>query len=194
MVKAIIFDFFGVLVTEGFKLFRDTHFPDDEQKWQAAIELVNKHDSGLISKAQFIEGMADISGKSIDFVAESINSNKPNKLLIEYIKSELKPKYKIGVLSNSGDDYLSQMLDPSDAKMFDDVILSYRYGMIKPQIEIFELAAERLGVLTTECVFIDDSPSHCQGARRAGMKTIHYEDFPSFKKQIAKILSTVADN
>lgn len=194
MIKAIIFDFFGVLVSEGFKQFRDDHFPGDEEKWEKAIKLVNKHDSGLISKDQFIAGMADISGTSFDYVANNVNNNRPNSSLLEYIKTNLKPKYKIGVLSNSGDDYISQMLDPADVAIFDDVILSYRYGMIKPQVEIFELAAERLGALTTECIFIDDSPSHCEGASRAGMKPLYYEDFPGFKKQLEQILAAGPDN
>jgi HAD superfamily hydrolase (TIGR01509 family) len=194
VIKAVIFDFFGVLVSEGFKQFRDNYFPGDDEKWARAIELVNRHDAGLASKEDFINGMAEISGKSPEFVAENINRNRPDMTLITYIRKALKPKYKIGVLSNSGDDYLSQMLDPEDVKLFDDVILSYQYGMIKPQAEIFELAAGRLGVQPTECVFIDDSPSHCEGARRAGMKTIFYEDFPSFKKQIEKLLAAGPDN
>jgi FMN phosphatase YigB (HAD superfamily) len=194
MIKAIIFDFFGVLVSEGFKQFRDDHFPGDKQKWAKAIELVNRHDSGLISREEFIAGMAQISGKSYDFVAQGINQNQPNDTLISYIKKELKPKYKVGLLSNSGDDYPGQMLDPKDIELFDDIILSYRHRMIKPQLEIFELAAERLGVLTTECVFIDDSPSHCNGARQAGMKAICYEDFPSFKKELEQLIATGSDN
>ncbi|HET9721943.1 MAG TPA: HAD family phosphatase [Candidatus Saccharimonadales bacterium] len=194
MIKAIIFDFFGVLVSEGFKQFRDNYFPGDDNKWQRAISLVNKHDSGQITKADFIKGMAKISHKDYDFVAQNINDNRPNETLIKYIREQLKLRYKISVLSNAGDDYLSQMLKPQDVALFDDIVLSYRYKMIKPQQEIFELAAERLRVLTTECLFIDDSPNHCDGARRAGMKTIFYKDFPSFKSELEKILSSDAND
>jgi putative hydrolase of the HAD superfamily len=66
--------------------------------------------------------------------------------------------------------------------------------MIKPQAEIFDLAANRLGIEPAECLFVDDSASHCQGARRAGMQAILYKDFPSFKEKIEKVLSAVSDN
>jgi putative hydrolase of the HAD superfamily len=194
MIKAIIFDFFGVLVTEGFKKFRDENFPNHQEKWRQAIDLVNRHDSGEITKLDFIKGMASISGKSFDQVAASINKNLPNKQLLGYIKTELKPKYKISILSNSGDDYTKLLLAPDDVKMFDDIVLSYRFKIIKPQPEIFELAAQRLGVQPQECLFVDDSNNHCAGAQKVGMKTIFYQDFPSFKQKIEQVLEPVSDN
>jgi len=194
MIKAVIFDFFGVLSTEGFRLFCDTYFPDNKDKRRQALELVTQHDAGSVTKDQYANGLAKLAGVSLEVVYEHMSANKPNKLLLDYIRKELKPKYKVSVLSNAGDNYISQVLNPADLDMFDDIILSYQYGMVKPQVEIFELAAERLGVLTTECLFIDDSQSHCDGARRAGMKTIFYKDLFDFKKQIGKILSSVADN
>jgi len=193
VIKAIIFDFFGVLVTEGFKQFCDTHFSNDDKKRQEAIKLVNKHDSGLISMEEFYAGLASLA--HIEYSsAEAINSNQPNSLLINYIRQELKSKYKIGVLSNSGDDYISRMLDSKDVKMFDDIILSFRHGMIKPQKEIFEMSAERLGIETSECIFVDDSLSHCAGARAAGMQAILYREFRQMKTDLEKLLSTGSDN
>lgn len=194
MIKAIIFDFFGVLVTEGFKRFCDKYFPYDKEKRRKAIDLVTAHDWGKVTKAEYVTGLAKLAGTGEATVADHMADNQPNDILLEYIKKELKPKYKVGVLSNSGDDYLSKILDAKDVAIFDDIILSYQHGLVKPQTEIFELAAERLGVLTTECVFVDDSQNHCEGAQRAGMKAIFYEDFPSLKKQLELILAAGSDN
>jgi len=194
MIKAIVFDFFGVLSTEGFKLFRDTYFPNDEDKRRQAIQLVTKHDAGILSKAQYVAGLASLAAISEGIVERHMSSNAPNTLLIDYIKTELKPKYKIGLLSNAGDDYISQILGPEDLSIFDDVVLSYQHSMVKPQKEIFDLAAKRLNILVSECLFVDDSPSHCEGARRAGMTQLLYKDFPSFQKQIEAALSSSSDN
>lgn len=188
MIKAIIFDLYGVLVAEGFRLFCDTYFPGDKTKRQTALDLVTSHDAGMISKPQYISGLAELAGVSQEIVNEHMTSNRPNKPLIELVRNQLKPKYKLGVLSNSGDDYINQMLEPKDIELFDDVLLSYRIGLVKPQAEIFDLAAERLGVLSTECLFIDDSMTHTQGAQRTGMKTILYSDFPRFKSELEVIL------
>lgn len=189
MIKAIIFDFFGVLVTEGFKQFCDTYFPNDKEKRRRAIELVTKHDAGLVTKDDYIQGLISLAGVDSATVDDHMSSNVPNKPLLDYIKDELKPKYKVGVLSNSGDDYISQMLEPADLEIFDDIILSYQHGMVKPSEEIFRFAAKRLEVPPENCVFVDDSPNHCRGAQRAGMKAILYEDYSNFKTDIEKILA-----
>jgi len=194
MIKAIIFDFFGVLVTEGFRRFCDKYFPHDQQKRRQALDLVTAHDWGKISQKEYMSGLAGLADVDEAVVAAHMEDNQPNEPLLEFIKEELKPDYKIGVLSNSGDDYLSQILDPEDTKMFDDIVLSFRYGMVKPQVEIFEFAAKRLNVKTSECIFIDDSPSHCEGSERAGMQAVLYKDFPSFKQQIEKLLAAGSYN
>ena len=42
----------------------------------------------------------------------------------------------------------------------------------KPDPEIFELAAKKLGIPPEHCIVFEDSPSGVQAAKRAGMKTI----------------------
>lgn len=190
MIKAIIFDFFGVLVTEGFKRFCDEYFPDRPDKRQQAVDLVTAHDRGMISQAEYVAGLAELAATDEDMVLAHMSGNRPNDMLLGYIRSELKPRYKLGVLSNSGDDYLSQILAPEDVAMFDDVVLSYRHGVVKPQDESFKLAAERLGVKSDECLFIDDSESHCDGAKQVGMQAIIYRDFDQLKHDLRSILSS----
>ena len=194
MIKAVIFDFFGVLSTEGFTLFCDTYFADNREKRQQAVDLVTKHDVGAVTKSQYVSGLAALADVSPDVVVEHMRRNKPNKLLIDYIRQEIKPKYKTGILSNAGDDYISQILDPADVQLFDDIVLSYQHGVVKPQAAIFELAAHRLALSVNECVFVDDSPSHCEGARRAGMQAVQYENFTQLRSDFYKVLSAGADN
>ncbi|HVX58406.1 MAG TPA: HAD family phosphatase [Candidatus Saccharimonadales bacterium] len=194
MIKAIIFDFFGVLVTEGFSRFCDKCFPNDQEKRRAALELVTMHDWGKLSQDEYIDGLAKLAGVDRKFVEDHMEDNQANDSLLSYIRTELKPKYKVAVLSNSGDDYLSKILEKQDAELFEDIILSYQYGLVKPQSAIFDLAASRLGVEPGECVFIDDSPTHCAGAEGVGMKTIRYDNFPQMKTDLEKILSTDANN
>jgi FMN phosphatase YigB (HAD superfamily) len=194
MIKAIIFDLFGVLVTEGFKQFCDTYFPGDITKRRRAIALVTDHDSGYITQDQYMKGLADLAGINVAIVNQHMSGNQPNNLLINHIKRELKPSYKIGVLSNSGGNYVRNLLEPQDLEIFNDIVLSYRHGIVKPQAEIFELAARRLGVKTKECVFIDDSQNHCEGARHAGMQALFYQDFPQMKRNLEKLLAADTNN
>ncbi len=194
MIKAIIFDFFGVLSTEGFKLFCDTYFPNDPQKRKQAVQLVTRHDAGVLTKDEYAKGLAQLASVDLSIVTKNMSNNAPNAPLLAYITENLKPKYKIGMLSNAGDDYISQILDPTDLVIFDDVVLSYRHGMVKPQKEIFEFAAKRLGVLPAEAVFIDDSASHCAGAAAVGLKAIQYMNFSQMKGELERLLAADSNN
>jgi putative hydrolase of the HAD superfamily len=48
--------------------------------------------------------------------------------------------------------------------------------MRKPDTEIFRLVIEENGLLPDETLFIDDSPQHIEGARKAGLKTHWLKD------------------
>ena len=73
--------------------------------------------------------------------------------------------------------------------LFDEFVLSYKVGMTKHDSEIFELAAERLGVKNSECVLIDDNENYCTIAGQENMKTILYHDFKQMKIELEIILA-----
>lgn len=66
-------------------------------------------------------------------------------------------------------------LDVPD-QLFDAVVLSGQVGVAKPDRRIFELAAERLGLRTAECVFVDDLAAYALAAARTGMVGVHHRD------------------
>lgn len=57
---------------------------------------------------------------------------------------------------------------------FDGVICSGQEGVIKPDRAIFDLFLDRFQLAPERCVFIDDSAANIAGARKAGLRTIHY--------------------
>lgn len=187
MIKAVIFDFFGVLVTEGFKQFLDNYFSDSKDKRQQAIDLVNQVDLGRISMDAFRTELGRLAGVTPEKVSEELGGNKPNKPLLSIIR-RLKDDYKISILSNSSMDFPRKFLDADDIDLFDDIILSYRHGVVKPDPEIYKIAATRLGVEPEECLFIDDSLGHIEGAESVGMKGIYYRDIIQLKKDLETLL------
>ena len=73
--------------------------------------------------------------------------------------------------------------------LFDTVVVSAEVGMIKPNLDIFEITAQKMSVKPSECVFTDDSEVYCEAARSSGMRGIHYQDFGQFKSELEQILS-----
>jgi epoxide hydrolase-like predicted phosphatase len=59
-------------------------------------------------------------------------------------------------------------------ELFDSVTISGEVGVRKPAPEIYELAAQRIGVSAEQCVFVDDIPSNLEPAEQLGMATVHH--------------------
>jgi HAD superfamily hydrolase (TIGR01509 family) len=51
-------------------------------------------------------------------------------------------------------------------------VISGEVGLHKPQPEIFELGAERVGLAPASCVFVDDLRENCEGAEAVGMTAV----------------------
>ena len=50
------------------------------------------------------------------------------------------------------------------------MVASFREGVIKPDREFFALALERLGVMASDAVFLDDNLTNVEGARACGIE------------------------
>ena len=55
-------------------------------------------------------------------------------------------------------------------------MISGEVGLHKPQPEIFELGAERVGLEPSDCVFVDDLRENCAGAEAVGMTAVLHRD------------------
>lgn len=193
MIKAIIFDFYSVLAIRDTGSFRKTNFPDDKLKMQKALDMADKLGLGQIGYDEYIDGLAELGNVDREEVLKHTEDYTPNRELLDYIQNNLKPKYRIGIISNAGSDWVAKILG-EDIKLFDDIVLSYQVGRIKPDPAIYEHSAQNLGVSPAEAVFIDDIKTYCDGAEKVGMKSVWYRDFNQTKKDLEQILSTNADN
>ncbi len=187
MIKAIIFDCFGVLVGEGWKPFRDEHFKDDRKEW--ADEQMQRVSRGELSHEGIAELMHQETGVPAQDFLTVLHTNPANIALLEYIE-QLKHERKmlIGFLSNVGKNRLSELFTPHQLSLFDEMTLSYELGIAKPHPDTYLHTAKQLGVRPEECIFVDDTKSYCDGAEAVGMKVIHYQDFSLFAQQTEKIL------
>ena len=185
-VKAILFDCFGVLATDTWQAFLDSlpQTADAEEARQAHRD----YDRGLLSKKDTAERIEAATGQrftEIDDVADS--SVIKNHKLLTYI-SELRAKgFKIGMLSNVATNWIREsFLTPREQQLFDDFILSYEVGMVKPQPQMFMLAAKRLGELPEQVLLVDDKPAYCQAAKQVGLKAVQYRNFHQFRDDLGK--------
>jgi putative hydrolase of the HAD superfamily len=57
---------------------------------------------------------------------------------------------------------------------FDLIVNSSRVGIAKPDEGIFRFVAGALDVALDECLFVDDTRGHIEGAQALGLRTIHF--------------------
>src|SRR6185312_696180 len=123
MIKAIIFDCFGVLATDELLPFWREYFDDKPALLEEAKQLVRQVDAGQAGYSAMIRRLAEMAGVPEEAVRTRIKHNVPDEALFTYIKSTLKPRYKIGFLSNAGQNWLPDIFQPEQIAIFDAIAL-----------------------------------------------------------------------
>jgi putative hydrolase of the HAD superfamily len=188
MIKAITFDCFGVLASDGWLPLRDKYFGGNPELIEKVTKLNREIDGGLSTYDDFIKRVSELAGLNESSVREQIENNIPDERLFQLIRDKIKPKYKLGMLSNAADNWLDEIFLPEQIKLFDAIALSYEMKVIKPDPKAYEIIAKRLNVEPSECLFVDDQERYCYGASKVGMQTIMYTNFLHFEEQIKPFL------
>jgi epoxide hydrolase-like predicted phosphatase len=106
--------------------------------------------------------------------------------LIRHLRSH----FKTALLSNfpaSLRDLLTQ-LSVTDA--FDAITISGEEGIVKPDARIYQLAAQRSGVPTNECLLVDDFVENVKGACAAGMQALHFAPVDSAMAELRRMTAS----
>lgn len=185
MIKAIIFDCFGVMYGGSLATLADMA-PREHR--QAIYDCNQAKDYGYINYPEYLQQIGELIGIAPEAVDTVMRQHHiTNTWLIEYAQG-LREQYKVALLSNIGDQTMERLFDGKVGELFDEVVLSYQEGIAKPNPEIFTLTAERLGVTPGECVMIDDLMANCEGAEVAGMQSILHTDNVLTKTKLATLL------
>ena len=193
MIKNILFDFGNVIInidpqsvlhelarmglSDGMELHRKLQQDDayvrmekDELSPAGFRDLVRKH-----SGKDFTDAQIDHAWNSIikDLPIERID-------LIE----RLKKSYKVFLLSNTNSihyDHYNQYIREKFGYASLDAIFhrawySFRMGLYKPDLRIYEQVLREGGLIGEETLFIDDKQENVETAERVGIKGYHLKE------------------
>ena len=198
MIKAVIFDYYGVmcprivpLLTEGTaRQFVISHKKSlevidyllclmDENKltfykyWRTLkSELKNKE-----AKLSDHQRIWEESLSKLDLWPQMTN-------LVKKIK---KSGYTVPLLSNVLRKTAIYNKRKGRYDLFKPVLLSYKMGIRKPSPTIFKHALKKLRLKAEECVFIDDRTSYLEGAKSLGIKTIHFKNYSRLVRDLKRV-------
>ena len=187
MTKAIIFDLYGVLALNGWQAFKEFHFSNRLDVWEQVFELGKQVDAGLKSYDDLVQFTAEQTSQPAAVVRHQLEHTVANEPLIDYIRTELKPQYKLGILSNAGSNVVERIFTAEQQALFDAIVLSHHVGLTKPHVAMYQTIADQLNLEPAECLFIDDQERHVTGARDAGMQAIVYTDLAELRQWLSSV-------
>jgi HAD superfamily hydrolase (TIGR01509 family) len=190
MIKAVIFDCFGVILTDALSVIVSEVRERDPEGADDIRGLVHASNKGLIDSNDSNKQIAKIMGLEFEKYQQQIRDGElKDQRLLEYIR-ELKKTYKIGMLSNISESGIHKRFTDEELQThFDAVVVSGEIGYAKPEPEAYEIVAQRLGVRLEECVFTDDKLEFCEAARGVGMQAILYENLEQFRTDLEQLLA-----
>ena len=184
MIKAVIFDYFGVISSDEYWNMVKT----DKSVTSDFLNIANRVNLGKLHWKDFVQTIAEKTGQTFEQV-ESMYANEKINPQILALAQELKNRYKTAILTNAHHEFLEPILKKTGiGDLFDATIISSRVGVIKPDSKIFQITLKTLGVGPQEAVFIDDITRNVVGAEEAGLYAIHYRDMGSLKIALSKLL------
>jgi len=96
----------------------------------------------------------------------------------------LRKSYRTALLSNATL-YLDTLLVDHDlAGVFDVIVNSARVGLRKPDPQIYRLTLDRLRLVPTQCLFIDDKKRNTLVAQSLGMKVIVFRSVADLMRRL----------
>ena len=193
MLRAVLFDFGGVVLSSPFEAFN--HYEDRSGLPRDFIRRVNSENPDSNAWARLER--SELSSTEFDEVfareSEALGHRVPGADILSLLHGDIRPEMvrAIDVVKDNG--YLTACLTnnvlstpddrsaPDAAKRkeiaailerFDALIESSKVGVRKPEPRFYEIACATLAVEPTKCVFLDDLGINLKPAAAMGMKTI----------------------
>jgi 2-haloacid dehalogenase len=194
-IKAIIFDFGGVLIDWNPRYLYQNYFPEQPQAMERFLAEIDfyKWNAQQDKGRPFAEGIAELSAKFPQHAAlikryydcweDSVSG--PIRGSVEILRKLKQNEYPLYGLSNwSAETYPQVRQKYPFFEWFDDVILSGLVKVTKPDPAIFKLLLNKTGYKASECVLIDDSQTNIDTANKLGFITIHFTSSAQLRSEL----------
>lgn len=196
MIKNIVFDFGGVILTEDDNWI---NLNETKKLLNATEEQLNN--GWLSSWPDGRDGKSNEDEFFKNFLLGSINKYDP--VLVQKLKeiyrakvdtfdvlpllSKIKNNYKLFALTNIAKDWLEYKTDKFKLNnYFELIISSCGERVAKPNREIFEVLITKGRIIPGESIFIDNMDKNILSAKVLGFNTILFENFDQLIKELDK--------
>jgi epoxide hydrolase-like predicted phosphatase len=192
-IRAVVFDFGNVLCTFDVQLLarnlaRVSGVPVAQigEGLTKFRDIAVRYETGLISTEAFLEGIIERTGvrvSSAQLRTAYCAIFAPIPESFELVR-RLKPRYKLGLLSNTSELHFQCAIKPVEVfPLFDAVTLSFEVKAMKPSPKIYRDMLDKLALPSSDCVYVDDLADNVRAAEQLGFHATLYrspEELQSF--------------
>ena len=196
-IRTIIFDLGRVIVPFDFQrgyqaLSSLCTYPVEEVPVRIrSTGLVEKFECGQIEPQNFVEQLSaalDIRPGYEEFCRIWSSVFLPETLVPESFIVALKQNYPVLLLSNTNAIHFEMIRENYPILgHFDDFILSYQVGAMKPSPLIYQAAIRRAGHAAEDCFFTDDIRTYVDGAKQQGIQAVLFEGYEKLKADMTAL-------
>jgi glucose-1-phosphatase len=194
MIKTIIFDLGKVIIPFDFKRGYDRMAPlcsysaEQIPDRLRSCDLVTRFESGEVEPDVFVAEICRILELNVDYgqfcdIWSAIFF--PDTLIPESMLEALKQRYRLLLLSNTNAIHWPMVSKRYPLlKHFDEYVLSYRVGALKPEPKIYHEAIRNAQCRPEECFFTDDIAAYVEGARREGIDAVQFHSLQQIESEL----------
>lgn len=155
----------------------------DETKIHQALvdpELQYQYETGAISSQAFYDVVCERIGCRPDYDAFALAAAEMftvNYSILPLVGALVSARFRLGLLSNTCDIHWNYYADGRYGILpdrFEQQVLSFRLGTVKPEAAIFEHAIRQAGVAPEKIFYVDDIAGHVAAAKKLGIDAMLY--------------------
>ena len=189
-IDTLIFDQGGVLVwtrwdnvTIAWAALRGTT-PKEVMDRMLEGDAYSPFMRGEVDRAEFRDRMCahlGIQQAPDDFDETWRSAIEPNPDIVALIEN-LSARYRMVIGSNTDELHQErgEKIQPI-ITTFDDFLLSYELGVLKPDPDFFEKGLAKLGLSVDQCFFTDDRQNNVDSALSVGIQAVRFESVPQLE-------------
>lgn len=182
-VRLIISDFGGVICAFDYRIFCERlarRIGGSAEKIDALVygsDLQREFEQGRLTGPEYHRQVMDLFGADVSYdeffpMYGDIFTEIPATC---DLLRRMHGRYTLYLLSDTNEIHFGYVKRTVGVlRLFDEYIVSYEVGAMKPDPAIYREALRRSGVPAEACVFIDDRPANVEGARRVGMHALQF--------------------
>ena len=193
-IKAVIFDFGGVLIDwNPYYLYRKV-LPNDNEiagflqetgilDWNYTFDQGYPFSLGIAELSRRFPQRAELIRMFDERWLETLGTTFDATIeLVKAVKAHGIPIY--GLTNWSSEKFEQVRPQYKFMDLFEDIVVSGNVKIAKPDTRIYTLLLERNGLSAANCLYIDDSKENVRAARQVGLHAVIYQSSAQIRQEL----------